>query len=390
METNNPIENVIIIGGGPAGLAAAVYTSRANLNPLLFAGSPPGGQLTLTTEVENYPGYESIMGPDLIEKMRSHAQKFGTRIKNENVLSVDVEDRPFILKTPSGEYKASSIIIATGAKALWLGLESETKLRGKGVSACATCDGFFFRNKVVAVVGGGDTALEEALVLTKFASKVYVIHRRDTFRASKIMQDRVMNHEKIEIVWNSTVEEIVGENKVEGIKLKSILQKNSEEISKNQQNQIPENSDTSDLSGRPISSDVGRSLQDSSVLKVDGVFIAIGHKPDTDLFKEKIELDQKGYVVTSAAHALKSAPFSGVSQSKPRLAGSADSNRLQQISTDFNFDYQTMTSVPGVFAGGDNVDHTYRQAATAVGMGVSAALDVERWLSDQVLTPQTW
>lgn len=296
-------ENVIIIGGGPAGLAAAIYNARADLKPFVLAGSPPGGQLTLTSEVENYPGFEAIMGPELIDKMRKHALKFGTRIVDKNVLKVDFSKRPFKIFTTDETYESKSVIITTGAKALWLGLESETRLRGKGISACATCDGFFFRNKVVGVVGGGDTAMEEASTLTKFASKVIVIHRRDEFRASKIMQDRVLNNPKIEVIWNTAVEEVLGENRVEGVRLKNNEGKTSE-------------------------------------LKLDGLFIAIGHKPDTEIFKDQIELDKKGYIVVK----------------------------------------QSMTSVPGVFAGGDCVDHIYKQAATAVGMGVAAALDAERWL----------
>ncbi len=305
------IENVIIIGGGPAGLAAATYNARAGFKPLLFAGSPPGGQLTLTSEVENYPGFESILGPELVNKIRSQAKKFGTHIIDENILKVDFSKHPFKVSTYDKSYQAKTILIATGAKALWLGLESETRLRGKGVSACATCDGFFFKGKTVAVIGGGDTAMEEALTLTKFAEKIYIIHRRHEFRASKIMQDRVLKHPKIEIIWNTAIDEVLGEKKVEGVRLKSVT--DSKPI-------------------QPISTD--------RMLKVDGLFIAIGHKPDTNIFKGQIELDQKGYIVTK----------------------------------------QSATSVKGVFAGGDCVDHLYRQAATAVGMGVAAALEVEKYL----------
>ncbi len=297
---------VIIIGGGPAGLAAALYNGRAGLQPLVFAGSPPGGQLMLTSEVENYPGFETILGPELIEKFRAQVGKFGVKIIDQNILKVHLSGSPFTLSTVDKMYQADSVIIATGAKALWLGLESETRLRGKGVSACATCDGFFFRNKITAVVGGGDTAMEEALTLTKFASKIYLIHRRDSFRASKIMQDRVKKNPKIEIMLETEVVEVVGENRVEGIKLKSV------KISSNQLKSV----------------------------KVDGLFVAIGHKPDTDIFKDQIEVDKKGYIITR--------------------------------------DY--LTSVKGVFAAGDCVDHKYRQAATAVGMGVAAALEVERYL----------
>lgn len=313
------IENVIIIGGGPAGLAAAIYNARAGLKPLLFAGSLPGGQLTLTSEVENYPGFESILGPELVQKMREQAIKFGTRIIDENVMKVDFSKRPFMTNLSNGSYKSNSVLIATGAKALWLGLESETRLRGKGVSACATCDGFFFKGKTVSVVGGGDTALEEALTLTKFASKVYIIHRRNEFRASKIMQERVLTNSKVEVIYNAVVEEIIGEKKVGGIKIK-ILDPRSQILDKIQ-------------NIKHLSSNIYH-------LTIDGVFIAIGHKPDTDIFKGKVELDQKGYIVTK----------------------------------------QSVTSVKGVFAAGDCVDHIYRQAATAVGMGVAAALEIEKYL----------
>ena len=306
------IENVVIIGGGPAGLAASIYLARASLNPLVFAGSPPGGQLTLTSEVENYPGFESILGTELIDKMRNQAKKFGTRIIDENVKNVETGHAPSVPKIITSEngkvYQAKSIIIATGAKALWLNLPSETRLRGHGVSACATCDGFFFRDKTVAVVGGGDTALEEALTLTKFANLVYIIHRRDFFRGSKIMQDRVFANKKIKIIWNAAVEEILGEKRVEGIRIKNV--------------------------------GVDRDRPEREI-KLDGVFVAIGHKPDTELFVNKIELDVKGYIIVN----------------------------------------RSMTSVPGIFAAGDCVDHIYRQAATAVGMGVAAALEVEKYLS---------
>lgn len=337
------IEKVVVIGGGPAGIAASLYTARATLSPLVVAGSPPGGQLTLTTDVENYPGFESIRGPELIEKFRKHTLKFGTRIIDKNVIRVDFSKRPFSVYTPGvdgeNEIISESVIVATGAKALWLGLESETRLRGKGVSACATCDGFFFKNKDVAVVGGGDTALEEALTLTNFATKVYLIHRRDSFRASKIMQERVKSHPKIEIMWNSEVIEVVGENRVEGLKLRQTV-------------------------------DGGRLTVHSpqSTVKVGGIFVAIGHKPDTDIYKGQVAMDEKGYIITSVENAIRTVKSVQVE------------NRFQPISTDFNLDYRTMTSVEGVFAAGDNVDYVYRQAATAVGMGVQSAIDVERWL----------
>lgn len=298
------MENVIIIGGGPAGLSAAIYLARADLKPLVFAGSPPGGQLTLTSEVENYPGFESILGSELIEKMRNQAKKFGAKIIDENVQKIDLTKSTHKIYLTGKEYESRSVIIATGAKALWLNLPSETRLRGKGVSACATCDGFFFRGKTVAVVGGGDTALEEALTLTKFAKKVYIIHRRDFFRASKIMQERVLKNKHIEIIWNSTVEEILGEKKVEGIKIK----------------------------------DLKLGIKD---LLVDGVFVAIGHKPDTDLFKGHVELDEKGYI------------------------------KILE---------RRKTSVKGVYVAGDCADPYYRQAITSAGTGVEAALEVERYL----------
>lgn len=329
------IENIIIIGSGPAGLAASIYNARAGLNPLVIAGSPPGGQLMLTTEVENYPGFESILGPDLILKMREHAEKFGVRFIDENVIKVEFANKIHKIYTSDKTYDSRAVIIATGAKALWLNLPSEQKLRGKGVSACATCDGFFFKEKIVGVVGGGDTAMEEALTLTKFAKKVYIIHRRDNFRASKIMQERALKNPKIEVIWNSVVEEILGDKKVEGIKIRKIvIEAGQEDRGKKMEN----NPASKNLPSNSI-----LNLSSISQLKLDGLFIAIGHKPDTDIFKEQIELDKKGYIVVK--------------------------------------DY--MTSVKGVFAAGDCVDHKYRQAATAVGMGVAAALEVERYLEAQ-------
>lgn len=322
------VQNVIIIGGGAAGLSAAIYLARAGLAPLIFAGSPPGGQLMLTSEVENFPGRESILGGELIDVMRKQAQKFGGIIRDENVLSVDLTKDIKLVN----DVKTNSVIIATGAKALWMGLESETRLRGKGVSACATCDAFFFKNKIVAVIGGGDSALEEALTLTKFASKVYIIHRRAEFKASKIMQKRVLEHEKIEIIWNAQVEEVLGAQRVEGLKLKQIQ---------------PNSTDSTNI-----------------IIEVGGVFVAIGHRPDTDLFKGQIELDQKGYVLTTTMYALEKLK--------------AESSKLKDMK--FDFGYQTMTSISGIFGAGDCVDHVYKQASTAAGMGVQAALDSERWL----------
>ncbi len=354
-------EKVIIIGGGPAGLSAAIYLARAGLKPLVFTGSAPGGQLTLTSEIENYPGFESISGAELVQKMRKQAEKFGARIVDENVVKVNfnkseirntkhetnsnvLDLKNFKLDIVSNfEIRASklflakSVIIATGARALWLGLESEQRLRGKGVSACATCDGFFFRDRVVGVVGGGDTALEEALTLTKFAKKVYIIHRRREFRGSKIMQERVFKNKKIEIIWNAAVEEIMGENKVTGIKIKSkILNPKSQINNKSQtQNFKRLRFGTSNL--------FGTCNLEFRVLPVDGVFIAIGHKPDTDLFKGQVELDEKEYVKIIERRG---------------------------------------TSVPGVFVAGDCADPYYRQAITSAGTGVEAALEVERYLEN--------
>lgn len=317
---------IIIIGGGPAGLSAAIYNARAGLQPLVLAGSPPGGQLMLTSEVENFPGFSEILGPDLVKTIRNQAEKFGTEIIDENVLSVDVKNNLISLQTAKNKYETDALIITTGAKALWLGLDSETKFRGKGVSACATCDGFFFKDKTVAVVGGGDTAMEEAQTLTKFAKKIFLIHRRDSFRASKIMQERVLKNPKIEIIWNSKIEKIAGTNVVEGIEIRNLV----DNVSK--------------------------------TIDVQGVFVAIGHKPDTDLFKSILRLDEKGYILTSAVASLKKIK-------NPNFAIG-----------DFNFEYQTMTSAPGIFAGGDCVDHIYRQAGTAAGMGIAVSLDAERWL----------
>ncbi|OGK17743.1 hypothetical protein A2799_01880 [Candidatus Roizmanbacteria bacterium RIFCSPHIGHO2_01_FULL_39_24] len=328
-------EKIIIIGGGPAGLAAAVYAARAELSPLVVAGSPPGGQLTLTSEVENYPGHDSILGPELVDKMRAQAQKFETRFIDDNVSSVSFKKGMHEITLSGGEkLTAQTILIATGASALWLGLESETRLRGAGVSACATCDGFFFKSKVVAVVGGGDTAMEEAQTLSKFASKVYIIHRKGEFRASKIMQKRVLENPKIEVLWNTEIVEVLGKDRVEGLKLKSTTS----------------NTLTTDYSS----------------LATNGLFLGIGHKPNTEFLKDSgVLLDEKGYVVTSGIYAWRAKRES----------------TLDLPSSGINFAYQYSTSVDGVFAAGDVADFEFRQAGTAVGMGIAAVLEIERYLA---------
>ncbi len=301
------IEKVIIIGSGPAGYTAAIYSARANLKPVLFEGDEPGGQLMTTTDVENYPGFaDGVMGPEMMQVFRKQAERFGTRMISKRVDKVDFSKRPYKVWVDGQEYQAQTVIISTGATAKLLNIESEKKFWGKGVSACATCDGAFFKDVEVAIVGGGDTAMEEALFLTRYATKVHVIHRRDTFRASKIMADRVLNHEKISVIWNSEVEEVFGDRIVRGVKIKN--------------------------------------TKDGSIseLPVEGLFVAIGHKPNTDIFKGQIDLNDVGYILT-----------------KP------DS---------------TFTNVDGVFACGDVQDPVYRQAVTAAGTGCMAAIDAERWL----------
>ena len=302
-------EKVVIVGSGPAGYTAAIYTARAALKPMMIEGMERGGQLMLTTDVENYPGFpDGIMGPEMMEGFRKQAERFDTRIMSSDVTRVDFSARPFRLWVDDDEYTADSVIISTGASARWLGIESETRLRGHGVSACATCDGFFFRDKEIAVIGGGDSAAEEALFLTKFASKVYVIHRRDELRASKIMATRVLEHDKIEMVWDTVVEEVLGGEVMTGLRIRN------------------------------------RKTEEVSELPVEGMFLAIGHTPNTKIFEGHIDLDDKGYILTGE---------------------------------------NTMTSVPGVFAAGDVTDHVYRQAITAAGMGCQAAIDAERWLDEQ-------
>jgi thioredoxin reductase (NADPH) len=311
METRN----LIIIGSGPAGYSAAIYAGRAELKPLLFegqsAGGQPGGQLMLTTEVENFPGFpKGIMGPDLMSEMKKQAERFETEIIAKDVIEVDFSVRPFLVKSDEQEYYAKSVIICTGAQAKWLGVPGEQAYWGRGVSACATCDGFFFKEKHVVVVGGGDAAMEEANFLTRFATKLTLLVRKDELKASKIMQDRVKANPKIEIVWNTEVVEVLGnETKLTTLKVKN------------------------------------NKTGETSEMQADGLFVAIGHKPNTDLFQGKLELDQVGYIVT-----------------KP---GS------------------TETSIEGVYAGGDVADHKYRQAITAAGTGCMAMLDAERFLSRQ-------
>ena len=308
---NNIKTNLLILGSGPAGCTAAIYAARADLNPILVHGNQPGGQLTITTDVENYPGFSSpIQGPWLMEQMIEQAKEVGCKVHNEHIINIDFTKRPFKFTSSSDlVFLANSVIISTGASAKWLGLESEKEYTGFGVSACATCDAFFFKNKIVAVVGGGNTAVEEALFLTKFASKVILIHRRNSLRAEKVLQKRLFKNKKIEVLWDSTVTEIIGNKepkKVSSIKLKNIKDNSFKQI------------------------------------EIDGIFIAIGHKPNTNIFFNKLDLDDEGYIKTK----------------------------------DLIF-----TSIPGVFAAGDVHDKTYRQAVTAAGYGCMAALEAEKFLT---------
>ena len=305
--------HVVIIGSGPAGLTAAIYTARANLAPLVIEGEPsstsdqPGGQLMLTTEVENFPGFPSgIMGPELMLQCRDQAARFGTQFLTAKVTAVDFSERPFKVWVRDDVYTADAIIVSTGAQSLMLGLENESRLLGHGVSTCATCDGFFFRGQEIAVVGGGDSAIEEATFLTKFATKVSLIVRRDELRASKIMQQRAFNNPKIEVVWNTVVEDVLGTDRVQGAVVRNLV------------------------------------TGAATTLAVTGLFVAIGHRPNTDLFKGVLQMDDNGYLVTAAG--------------------------------------STYTDIEGVFACGDVQDHTYRQAITAAGSGCMAAIDAERWL----------
>ncbi|OUU20263.1 MAG: thioredoxin-disulfide reductase [Planctomycetia bacterium TMED53] len=303
------VRDVVIIGSGPAGYTAAVYTGRAQLNPMVFAGANSGGQLMMTTDVENYPGFpEGIMGPELMENFRKQAERFGAEIHYEDVIEVDFSSRPYKIKSTAQEVEAKTVIISTGATAKLLGLESESRLMGHGVSTCATCDGFFFRGQEIAVVGGGDSAMEEAVFLTKFADKVTVIHRRGELRASKIMQQKAFDNPKVEFMWHSTITEVLEEDgKVSGVEVENLE------------------------SG------------DRSTLPLTGVFVAIGHTPNTALFEGQLDLHDNGYIKTDV----------------------------------------TRTSVEGVFACGDVQDFTYRQAITAAGSGCAAAIDAERWIEHQ-------
>ena len=366
-------QNVIIIGGGAAGLSAAIYLARAGLQPLVLAGSPPGGQLMLTSEVENFPGRESILGGELIEVMRKQAQTFGGVIIDENVKLV-VFDKTNIgyqqVETASGKtYQARAVLIATGAKALWLGLPSEARLRGKGVSACATCDGFFFKNKTVAVIGGGDSALEEALTLTKFAKNVILIHRKPELRASKIMQERVKKNSQIHLLLNTEIVEVVGESRVQGLRIK--IKPTDQTLLTQSEKELEAVAPAVLL--MKIEKKEGEYIY--GTIPVDGVFVAIGHRPDTDLFKGQIELDEKGYVMTTNTIALENFKL---------LITNHQSTTNHKLSIEkFDIRYGTQTSVRGVFGAGDCVDYIYKQASTAAGMGVQAALDTERWLENK-------
>jgi thioredoxin reductase (NADPH) len=300
---------ILVIGSGPAGYTAAIYATRGGYETTVISGSQPGGQLSITTEVENFPGFsKGIQGPSLMEEMKLQAQRFGSQIIDDEVNSVDFKSQPFTVKGAQKAYHADAIIVATGASAMWLGLESEQRLRGRGVSACATCDGFFFKKKDVMVIGGGDTALEEANFLTKIANSVTIVHRRDMFKASRTMLQKCFSNPKIKFLWNSAVKEILGESKVEAVSIQN----------------------TKDGS--------------LSTIKCDGVFVAIGHRPNSEVFQSILELNEKGYIVRKS---------------------------------------RTMTNVEGVFVAGDIYDYEYRQAVTAAGYGCEAALDAIKWLADK-------
>jgi len=319
MENNH--HKVVIVGSGPAGLTSALYTARANLAPLVIEGFEAGGQLMLTTEVENYPGFvDGIMGPELMATFRKQAMRFGAEFVSEDVTSVDFAERPFKIYVGETVYTADAVIVSTGASAKMLGLDNERRLMGRGVSTCATCDGAFFKNQDLIVTGGGDSAMEEANFLTRFASKVNVVHRRDELRASKIMQDRAFANPKIEFTWNAQIADVLGDQKMTGVKVKDTV------------------------------------TGDESVIDASGLFVAIGHTPNTSLFEGVLELDKAGYLVVG-----------------------------DELSNDWSpgSPYATRTSIEGVFGAGDVVDHVYRQAITAAGMGCQAAIDAERWLEAQ-------
>ncbi len=304
------LRNVIVIGSGPAGFTAALYAARANLAPLVLKGLEAGGQLMLTTDVENYPGFaDGLVGPELMDQMEKQAARFGAEVLPVHVTDVDLSERPFVVRAGDQEWRGRTIIVATGATARWLGVPGEEKLRGRGVSACATCDGFFFRERELVVVGGGDTAMEEATFLTKFASKVSIVHRREEFRASKVMSARALANPKVDVIWNTTVAEVHGDDAVSGVTLNDVR------------------------------------TEASRTFPADGLFVAIGHDPNTALFRGKLALDDDGYITVA----------------EPR----------------------TSTSVPGVFAAGDVTDRIYRQAVTAAGQGCKAAIDAERFLEDE-------
>jgi len=303
---------LLIVGSGPAGLTAAIYAARANLEPIVLAGSAAGGQLMLTSEVENYPGFpESIDGPELMNRFRAQAERFGAQIIDVDIDRVDLSARPFHFWARGVEYTTQSVVVATGASAIWLDLESEQRLRGRGVSACATCDGFFFKDREIAVVGGGDSAMEEATYLTKFARKIHLLHRRDEFRASKIMLDRAMEHPKIDLHTNTEVVEVLGGAKVEGLRLRNTVSGETSEV------------------------------------PMEGLFIAIGHRPNTEVFRDWLDVDAKGYLIPHE---------------------------------------HSQSRIEGVFIAGDVADHRYRQAVTAAGDGCRAAIDAERWLESQGIT----
>ncbi|GCE11900.1 thioredoxin-disulfide reductase [Tengunoibacter tsumagoiensis] len=303
------VYGVIIIGSGPAGYTAAIYAGRSNLSVLVLQGYETGGQLMQTSEVENFPGFEEgIMGPEMMEKFEKQALRFGAELIPEDVTSVDFTQRPFVVRTDSAEYRSQAVIIATGASAQWLGLPNETRLKGRGVTACATCDGFFFKGKDVVVIGGGDTAMEEATFLTRYVNHVTLIHRRDTFRASKIMQDRALNNPKIDALMESEVVDVVGDAAITAVRVRNTR------------------------------------TGEESTLETQGLFLAIGHRPNTELFKGIIDMDETGYIIPKE---------------------------------------HTMTNIPGVFVAGDVSDHRYRQAITAAGEGCRAAIDLERWLESQ-------